>query len=227
MKVPPEAISFNEGIYLNIGKNAKILAQITNKDIYWILVNKIKEPPIVFSKLNLDATSQQELIKTVFTIPKIIRNTKIRAFQYKVLYKLIPCNLYLNKISKSDTDKCNKCNIQDDLKHYFYACQETIIFWTRFCSWWNMITKENIELNDINVIYGIIDEVEENETLNACILIAKWYIYKCRLNEKSIFFYSFLCDLKYFLIVEKTIALRNNNYLKYTEMWLTIEDNIT
>jgi hypothetical protein len=90
-----------------------------------------------------------------------------------------------------------------------------------------MITDENIELTDINVIYGIIDEVEENETLNACILIAKWYIYKCRLDEKSIFFYSFLCDLKYFLIIEKTIALRTNNYLKYTEMWLTIEDNMT
>jgi hypothetical protein len=98
MRVPLEAISFDELIYLNIGKNAKRLSQVENKDIYWILVNKIKEPPIIFSRLTLDINSQKELSKTIFTIPKVIRNTKIRAFQYRVLYKLIPCNLYLNRI---------------------------------------------------------------------------------------------------------------------------------
>ena len=115
----------------------------------------------------------------------------------------------------------------DDIQHYFYECQEVKTFWSRFCSWWKMITSENIELTEINVIYGILDEVEKNEKLNASILNAKWYIYKCKLSENNIFFYSFLCDLKYFLVIEKTIALRNSNYKKYTEMWLKIEENIT
>jgi hypothetical protein len=141
-----------ESIYLNIGKNAKRLSQIVNKDIYWIFVNKIKEFPIIFSKLNMDQEEKQELAKNIFTIPKVVRNTKIRAFQYKVLYKLIPCNLYLNKIQKSDTDKCNKCNILDDLKHYFYKCQEIKTFWNRFCTWWKEITGEEIELDEIKII---------------------------------------------------------------------------
>jgi hypothetical protein len=175
----------------------------------------------------MDHEEKLELAKNIFTIPKVVRNTKIRAFQYKVLYKLVPCNLYLKKIQRSDTDKCNKCNILDDLKHYFYKCQEIKSFWNRFCTWWKEITGEEIELDEIKIIYGIVDNLGKNETLNACILNAKWYIYKCKLGENSIFFYSFLCDLKYFLIIEKTIALRNNNYHKYSQMWLKIEDHIT
>jgi hypothetical protein len=227
MKIPAETISFKESNYLNIGKNAKILSQIVNKDIYWIFVNKIKEFPIVFSKVTLNQEEKEELAKSVFTIPKVVRNTKIRAFQYKVLYKLIPCNLYLNQIQKSDTDKCNKCNIRDDLQHYFYECQEIKTFWNRFCTWWMATTGENIVLDEIKIIYGIVDNFGKNETLNACILNAKWYIYKCKLSENSIFFYSFLCDLKYFLIIEKTIALRNDSYHKYSQTWLNIEENIT
>jgi hypothetical protein len=227
MKIPAETISSKEPIYLYIGKNAKRLSQIVNKDIYWIFVNKIKEFPIIFSKLRLDQEEKQELAKNIFTIPKVVRNTKIRAFQYKVLYKLIPCNQYLNKIKKSDTDKCNKCNILDDLKHYFYKCEEIKTFWNRFSNWWKEMTGEEIQLDEIKTIYGIVDNLKKNEILNACILNAKWYIYKCKLNEKNIFFYSFLCDLKFFLIIEKTIALRNNNYEKYLQLWLKIEEYIT
>jgi hypothetical protein len=93
--------------------------------------------------------------------------------------------------------------------------------------WWQEITGEEIEVDEIKIVYGIVENPLKHETLNACILNAKWYIYKCKLNENSIFFYNFLCDLKFFLIIEKTIALRNNNYQKYSQMWLKIEDYIT
>jgi hypothetical protein len=57
-------------------------------------------------------------------------------------------------------------------------------------------------------------------------MLAKWYIYKCKLNNSLIFFYSFLCDLKYYIITEKTIALRNNKLNTHEKIWQIIENEL-
>jgi hypothetical protein len=111
--------------------------------------------------------------------------------------------------------------------HYIYGCTEMRRFWNGFTNWWNNIFGANICINKKDVIVGITDDIDKNRTLNICILMAKWFIYKSKLNETQVFFYTFLCDLKYNLIIEKTIALRNNQLHKYIEMWDLIEDNIT
>ena len=87
---------------------------------------------------------------------------------------------------------------------------------------------------DVNIILdlkmamvGSIDNTENEETLNACILIAKWHIYKSKLNSEQIFFYRFLCELKYALVIEKNIALRNNNLQKCNVSWQKIVEYIT
>jgi hypothetical protein len=66
-----------------------------------------------------------------------------------------------------------------------------------------------------------------NELLNTLLLMAKWHIHKNKLNESSVFFYKFLCELKYNIQIEKTIAIRNNTLKKYEEKWLIIEREIT
>ena len=100
MKIPAEAISFQEDIHLNIGKTAKNINTIKNNQIYWILVNDIKIESIVTGKLQREFNLDDEKCKMVFKMPRVITNTKIRAFQYKMLYNLTPTNLYLKKIKK-------------------------------------------------------------------------------------------------------------------------------
>jgi hypothetical protein len=74
---------------------------------------------------------------------------------------------------------------------------------------------------------GFSGQSADARAMNACILMAKWHLYKCKLNEDSIFFYKFLCELKYNLMIEKAIALRENRLNLYNEMWQQIEDAIT
>jgi hypothetical protein len=74
---------------------------------------------------------------------------------------------------------------------------------------------------------GFSGQTAEAKAINASILMAKWHIYKCKLNEESIFFYKFLCELKYNLVIEKSIALREGRLNLYNEMWQLIEDHLT
>jgi hypothetical protein len=100
MKIPPEAISFQESPHINVGKLSKDINTVTNNQIYWILVNDIRIESIIMDKLQRELGVVEEKCKLVFTMPRVVTNTKIRAFQYKLLYNLTPTNLYLTKIKK-------------------------------------------------------------------------------------------------------------------------------
>ena len=205
----------------------KDIAIIKNKEIYWIFVDHIQEKPIVVEKLtDIFDISEEEWTK-IFTISKVIRNTKIQAFQYKVLFNLIPCNLYLNKIRRSETDKCHFCQELDDIFHYFGQCPKVVTFWDSFTNWWRHIMQEDLTLSLRDVFLGKLENGVKTDALNACLLLAKWYIYKSRLNDSDIFFYNYLCDLKFYLVIEKTIQIRNNKLSRYNDMWQIVEDEIT
>jgi hypothetical protein len=91
------------------------------------------------------------------------------------------------------------------------------------------MSNNKITITFENIIVGFI-HTQENinmETLNACMLLAKWHIYKQKLNESEIFFYKFLCELKYFVKTEKTIAIKNNKATEYINMWQQVEHYIT
>jgi hypothetical protein len=227
MKIPQEAISFQETLALNIQNRTINIDNITNKDIYWIFVRNIQKKPIITERSwqKLEITDEQW--KEIFTIPSTIRDTKIKAFQYKLLFNLVPCNVYLNKIKKSDTDKCDTCQELDDITHYIFGCIQVSLFWKSFTQWWNNWTKENIKLNKQQILVGILGNKLKNKLLNACILLGKWHIYKHKLDQSDIFFYKFQCELKYYLMIEKTIALRNNKLNLYTSLWQSLEDTLT
>jgi hypothetical protein len=225
MKIPDEAISFKESISIQVNKHPKDISLLTNKDVYWILVRNKQQTPIIMEKPWNGLVLTNEQWKDIFTIPGIIRNTKIKAFQYKTLYNLLPCNRYLHKIEKNDTDKCDLCNMVDDIPHFLLECRQVKTFWDMFRSWWNNWTGDNLQINRQNILAGILGK--KQITLNACILLGKWHIYKTKLNQTSVFFYKFLCDLKYYISVEKTIALRNNKLSAYDTLWNKLEETLT
>jgi hypothetical protein len=89
-----------------------------------------------------------------------------------------------------------------------------------------MLEEEiNFTVND--VLVGILEKSIKYETLNAILLIAKWHIYKNKLNQSDTFFYRFLCELKYYINLEKSIALKNNQLMKYNNKWQKVEEHLT
>jgi hypothetical protein len=227
MKIPREAVSFEEDIFIKIGKNDKNVKNITNKDLYWILVRNKQIKPIFMDKLQQELGIEEDEWGTILTIPKNIIHTKIQAFQYKLLFSLLPCNLYINRIKKSDTDRCHHCNKLDDTAHYLFECPRVVPFWNAFMNWWNTMTVSATYLDKRSAITGFVGKDPSFDTLNACLLLAKWHIFKCNLKESKPFFYNFLCDLKQHLFIEQAIAIRNNNITKYNIRWQIVEEYVT
>jgi hypothetical protein len=227
MKIPLNTMNFDEQIHININKKTKIINKVSNKDIYWILVKNIQVKPIIIEKYKHELGIEETRWKTIFTIPRVLKDTKIRAFQYKLLFKLTPCNYYLKKMGKNDTDICNWCKEVDDTVHYFAECQKLTIFWSNFAKWFANATDTILTLTLEDIIVGVTKHDKDSDCLNACILLAKWHIYKNKLNQSETFFYRFLCEIKYYIIVEKTIAAKNNRLAQFKEMWQKIENYIT
>jgi hypothetical protein len=117
----------------------------------------------------------------------------------------------------------------DDIPHYIANCEQLEPFWNSFTRWWNNMASENekLVLNKQTILVGMLGKNNKNKLLNACLLLAKWNIYKNKLNLSNVSFYKYLCDLKYFLVKEKTIAIRNNKLHMYENMWSKIEQELT
>ena len=100
-------------------------------------------------------------------------------------------------------------------------------FWHSFTMWCQGFLNEDIKFTVEDILIGILINNNKYDTINACILIAKWHIYKSNLNESASFFYKYLCELKYYLKIEKTIAIKNNKLQDYNLKWQLVEDYLT
>jgi hypothetical protein len=78
-------------------------------------VSKKQVKPVITDHMQTEFEIESDKWEEIFMLSKVIQDTKIRTFQYKILFSFIPCNLYLKHIKRSDTDKCFKCNNLDDI----------------------------------------------------------------------------------------------------------------
>ena len=99
----------------------------------------------------------------------------------------------------------------DSLSYLENLLNITNNFWLAFSSW---ISKQNIfmeTLTLLNVLFGVFNDTREDFTvLNHLILIAKYFIYKCKLNKTKPTFRVFFEKIKLVYHIERKIAKRND-----------------
>ena len=82
-----------------------------------------------------------------------------------------------------DSPLCTFCKTEiESPEHLFFFCDITKKFWQMFSSW---LSEQNIVIPSITIekiIFGLFDITEDYIILNHLILLAKFYIYKCKLN---------------------------------------------
>ena len=224
MQVPTNVINNKESPYIQIDTHQINAQLITNKLIYWKIINNIFVSPITKDKWIQELALDENTWESYFEISKVISDTKIRVFQYKVLFNLTPCNLYLFRIGKRANCICNFCNLTDNIAHYFYVCQGTQSFWSGFENWWNMMETDTLVINKKLAMLGTLEKGKLLERLNALLLLARWYIYTSKqIKAEEPFMYKFLCQLKYKLKIERMIALRKGSMDHFEIIWGSVE----
>ena len=122
-------------------------------------------------------------------------DTKLRAFQYKLLYRIIFTNDKLFAFKIVDSPVCTFCESEDEpLEHMFYFCNVTTLFW-KVLSWIAIYNKE-LEFTFKDIFFGKFDLDKDFMLINHILLLAKLFIYRCKIDKIVPSFEIFKAKLK-------------------------------
>ncbi len=150
-------------------------------------------------------------------------DTKLRWFQFRILHNIIAANSFLAKIRVSSSDKCGFCNNETEtIPHLFWHCSHVQNFWKLFSE---MLKEKcphscNLNLNLELVIFGVKDNFISDETLDLILLLAKFYVYKCKLakNISSLIHFKRILQDRYY--IEKNRYYARSENLKFYQKWM-------
>ena len=111
-------------------------------------------------------------------------DTKLREFQYKILNLIIFTNGKLHRFKMVDSPLCAFCNAEEEsLEHLLYFCKASTFFWKELLSW--IAVEANIVLNAslLDILFGKFDLEKDFLLVNHILLLAKYFIYKCKLSK--------------------------------------------
>lgn len=186
--------------------------QASSKKIYQALTG-LKMPSVSSQiKWNTDFPVDEQTIRqhwqVIYKIPyRSIRETKIQAFQYRLLHRIIPCNKYLSNIRIRQDDLCPNCGERDTLQHFFLDCSTVQEFWTKLGDWLAANADFRLPLTPSTVLFGKPYDSPTDKISNFILLVAKFFIYRQRLfHGTDLNIIQFLMELRNKLKVEKFIC---------------------
>jgi hypothetical protein len=208
----------------------KNVSLITNKEVYWKFIFSITEKATAISNWEQIYPEVEFDWPHIFSIPYIaVRETNLRSLQYQILHRFFPCNYTLNKWYPEHDNVCNYCTELDTVEHYFYECTAVQYFWSSFYKWWYNVASINLNLNFLDIIFGVQNPFEYNiiDALNFCILFAKRFLYQQKKNDKKkCSFYAYQIDLKNRLEIEHLLSIEHGSEEHFNELWLSIYDQL-
>ena len=205
-----------------LGDKSYDIEELTSGTLYWHLMAVItKQPTSIEHWISEFPFLNDNDFRHFFVLPyAIVKDTKLQTFQYAILNQIIPTGAKLHTWKMVESDKCQYCNRNeyDNISHYFYTCEKTSFFWNQIIKWVSFHFKMQIPLSKTDIIFGITPTKETMfYSLNYLILHGKWYIYRCKLDNKNMFLYEFLTEFKHKLIVEKHMFAVKGELQKFTE----------
>ena len=194
----PENRSSDE-IQIKVDNELVPVSNITSKKIYNELIRFRSKPPTsLISWIELYPFLEKYNWNDTFVLPyKVIKETYMQSFQYKVLNRVINCNFNLFKWGIKNSPNCAYCENIDTVTHHFFECADCIEFWKKVEQWLFEKLKVKFNLTVCEVIFGIpFSNDSLMQIINYVIILAKYFINKQRHNGKKLTFHSFIYTLK-------------------------------
>ena len=190
-----------------------------SRDYYLLLISKKAKLPNAITILHRDFNLSEKQLQQAFSLPHIVAlEPYVRAFQYKVLNRILYTNEKLYKIGFISHKDCTFCkSASETLTHLLYHCPFSIAFWKDFEWYWSVVKDEQIHLALEDIIVGVI--TRPCPLLNYFLLIAKIYLWDCRRNQTlpNIVGFKAKIELKY--ETEAYIARKGNNIKFLQSKW--------
>ena len=93
------------------------------------------------------------------------------------------------------------------------------MFWKEVLSWLAIHKNEVVDFALVDVLFGKFDTDKDFIVINNILLLAKFYIYRCKLNNTKPSLEVFTAKLKATLNIEFLIAKRNGKLVQHYKKW--------
>ena len=161
-----------------IGKVTKRLQNVTSKYFYNNLIQQEGTNTRCcfywedITKLNI---TWKRCFERNLAIPK---ENKMREFNFRVLYNLLPVKKNLCKWNIKDDPKCVTCQVDEDIVHALVTCQLNKQFWSHII--WVI---QEVFHKQVDIDIDLLIKNNEHDDLDDFIDIAFWSIYKLILSR--------------------------------------------
>ena len=150
-------------------------------------------------------------------------DTKLIWFKYKIIYRILSTNTFLQKIDRSQSDICSFCRSnRETIKHLLCDCTVSKGFWQEFRIWINEQLNFELQITDIDIILGKL-KTKEKPIINLLILLGKYFIYKQKFKNSRPTINIFKLEVKYYYKLEKYIYSKNNKEFFFSRRWKPFE----
>ena len=160
----------------------------------------------------------------IYMIPFLCTiDTKLRAFQYKFLKRILPTNDFLNKCKIVSSSLCDLCNMHTEtVIHLFWECQVSQNFWSQV-SLFLQNNNINIQIDYKVIAFGTTNRTNSYVITNFILLMAKYFVYKCKINKSLPQIGNFISELKQRKQIESIIANTKNKITLHNNKWSNIK----
>jgi len=137
---------------------------------------------------------------------------KVKEVQFKIINDIYPCNAFLRHRFNMDCNECTFCEADiESLEHLFFLCKFSKKFWDDLYNWLRL----KYEIPDFNfkTIKYLSLSYDLEFLVNNIVLLANYFIHKCRFFKNPPTFSLFHKDLLIRLVHNKK-ALKLFNLLK-------------
>jgi len=186
-----------------------------------ILVKNVSVfPDKICVKWNNSIPNHGQEWSNVFSIAfKCAIDSKTRNFHFKFLHRIIATNDFLYKIGISESNECGFCNEDiETLEHLFFRCNPVKTFWTDLLNWINLKTHIDIDYSKEVIFFGF-KLSNPPLAVNYIILLAKQFIWKCKLYNKLPKMNVFIRNIDMFIKIENVIATNKNKLSSHFIKW--------
>lgn len=196
---------------------------VTTKRAYRELIKHKFIAPTSQEKI-INQGIKPELLSKLYILPyRSTRESKLIAFQLKIIHNILPTNTVLYKMKIKDSEQCPYCaNKKQSMSHLFIDCDLASTFWKTFKTWWKNKTKQEIHLLAAQILYGILKSSENRNLINHLLIIAKYYIFSSYVRNEHFTFVGFLRETYNRYKLENEIAIKHQKQDVFNKKWNVI-----
>ena len=160
--------------------------------------------------------------KTIFKKVNDIREIKSKWLQVRIIHRIIGTNIISCSINQDGNNKCSFCHGEkENIQHLFRKCPVVQLFWGRVQTNINQkcVLDNALTFSEHFVMFGCEKGVVTDDAIDLFLLIAKQYIYMCKMKTELPDFCAFIGILKYRHKIEMYNAKLNMCHDSLQEVW--------